>query len=141
MPQHVDERASYNPVDVQNKVRLLPGGDFLYLQSVLQQRSGREILHNELLHDLHPLIGIVHGLDAVPYSHDQLTFVAHLVDEFGRMETGVITELKKGRNQYQTKIVEEIKLLTFFNKSPTQILRSIFRLYIFNTLILSTVKL
>lgn len=84
--QHVDEAGGNDTVDIQDQVRLLAGCDLLNLQSVFKHGLGREVLQDEFLDDLHTNIRIIDGLDAVTDAHDQLTLLAHGVNEFHRVQ-------------------------------------------------------
>ena len=57
--QQVHEAGGDHAIDVQNQVRLLRGRDLLHLEGVVEQRRGREVLLDEVLDDLHPLVGVV----------------------------------------------------------------------------------
>lgn len=88
--QHIHKSGGYDTIDIQNQIWLLVGCDLLHLQGVLQQRTLWEVLHDELLDDLHSHIGIVDRLDAMANTQDEFTLLAHLVDKLHGVQVGVV---------------------------------------------------
>ena len=89
MSQQIHKADGNTAVNIEDKIRLLAGGDLLHLQGVLQQRRLREVLQGELLDQRDALVRIVDGLDAVADAHDQLALLARLVDKLHGNEAGV----------------------------------------------------
>ena len=81
----IHEADSNTPVDVQDQVVLLRGGDSLDSNGVVEQLGGGEVLLDELLDQLHTEVRVVTGLDTVADTRDY----NKLLDEKKKKKGGV----------------------------------------------------
>mmetsp|Transcript_39488 Transcript_39488/g.53634 ORF Transcript_39488/g.53634 Transcript_39488/m.53634 type:complete len:245 (-) Transcript_39488:1088-1822(-) len=84
--EQVHEAHRDAPVDVQDEVAPLPGGDLLDPQRELQNFVAGEVLHGELLDDDHAHVGVVERLYPVANPHDELVLFPHLLREAQRVQ-------------------------------------------------------
>ena len=99
-PHEVDKRDCNHSVDVEDQIGFLGSGDFLHLQSVVQQRMGGELLVDVGLENLGSLVGVVDRLHSVTNTHDQLTLLAHVVHKvvwMNALEKNFVVNLKLAR--------------------------------------------
>mmetsp|Transcript_83483 Transcript_83483/g.150615 ORF Transcript_83483/g.150615 Transcript_83483/m.150615 type:complete len:317 (+) Transcript_83483:664-1614(+) len=98
---HVHEGHRDAAVHVEDQIRALAGGDLLHRQCVVQNWSLLEVLLGIILDDLHALIRVGQGLDAVANAHDELVALLHLLNPGSWVRTAVL-----GGREHQRGVVQ-----------------------------------
>ena len=81
MSQEINETQCNAPIDIEDEVRLLLGGDLLHLPGVVKHRGVREILFCKVADEGDSLVRVIDALHSVANSHNEFPLLFHLVNK------------------------------------------------------------